>query len=98
MDNSKKPPMMLKVLVKTLHAVDFVRTFHRPVVMPDKRGSQRVESHERSRGTRERADSDRECYRKKAYLLILSCSRRPLIVVAKLSNVYAYDDGGGASL
>ena len=28
----------------------------------------------------------------------LSCSRSRLIVLAKLSKVYAYDDGGGASL
>jgi hypothetical protein len=28
------------------------------------------------------------------YLLILSCSRRALVVLAKLSKVYTYDDGG----
>jgi hypothetical protein len=53
-----------EVFVKALQAVDVIRTFHCPVAMPEKRCSQRVQSHECGRGTRERANGNRERNRK----------------------------------
>src|ERR1700722_5839340 len=49
-----------EVLEKILHALDLIRAFHGPEAMLDQRRSQRVERHEHARGTRERANRDRE--------------------------------------
>jgi len=34
-----------EIFVKAIHAVDSIRTFYRPIAMPNKRGSQRVKKH-----------------------------------------------------
>jgi hypothetical protein len=52
-----------EIFIKAIHTVDSIRTRHCPIAMSDKRGSQRVEKHQYSGGTRKRAHGDRERHR-----------------------------------
>ena len=46
-----------EIFVKAIQAGDLIRTCYCPIVMPNKRSSQRVKKHKQSRRTRERADA-----------------------------------------
>src|SRR6476646_8502501 len=47
-------PHNAKIFVKAIQTVDVIRTFHRPVTMPDKCSAERVQSHQRGRCERNR--------------------------------------------